>query len=40
MLPRFATDRKHFLTIIKEGQIRFIPVKFGQNPASSLGDVL
>ena len=28
-------------TIIKEGYIRIIPVKFGQNPASSLGrDVL
>ena len=27
-------------TIIKDGHIRIIPAKFGQNPASSLGDVL
>ena len=27
-------------TILKEGHIRFIPTKFGQNPASSLGDVV
>ena len=28
-------------TILKEGHIRFISAKFGQNPASSLGgDVL
>ena len=26
--------------IIKEGHIRIIPAKFGQNQASSLGDVL
>ena len=26
--------------IIKEGHIRIIPAKFGQSPASSLGDVL
>ena len=27
-------------TILKEGHIRIIPIKFGQNPASSLGDVV
>ena len=31
---------KTIWTIIKEGHIRIIPVKFDQNPSSSLGDVL
>ena len=32
-------DANH-LNNFKEGHIRIIPTKFGQNPASSLGDVL
>ena len=28
-----------FWTILKEGHVRFISAKFGQNPASTLGDV-
>ena len=31
-------DRNH-LTILKEGHIRIIPTKFGQNPASSLEEM-
>ena len=36
-------DMQHTRTIwtnLKEGHIRFITAKFGQNPASSLGDGL
>ena len=38
--PKYATDQKH-LNIFKEGHIRLISSKFGQNPASGEeGDVL
>ena len=31
---------KTIWTIIKEGHIKIIPAKFGQNPTRSLGDVI